>query len=115
VNTTPPHAADLAVEAAIGLVLASERAARDAVAQATRDAERLADDARAGAREIAERTDRRIRGIRAAFEARAVQAIAAIDAEAALQDATHELSAEDFARLARAVDALCEELTGEPR
>lgn len=114
-HKTPPHQADLAAEAAIGLVLASERAARDAVAQAARDADKLAEDARAEARETGERADRRIRRVRAAFETRAVQAIGALDAEAALQDAAHELSSEDLERLARAIGAVCEELTGEPR
>lgn len=114
-HKTPPPAETLAVEAAIGLVLASECAARDAVAQAERDAEKLAENARADSRKISERTDRRIRRMRAAFEARATQAIDAIDAEAARQDAAHELSSGDLTRLARAVDALCEELTGEPR
>ncbi|MFO1324424.1 MAG: hypothetical protein U1F15_10195 [Burkholderiales bacterium] len=113
-SRTPPPSADAAVEAAIERVLSAERQARDAVEQAARDAAALADAARADARAVAERTDRRIRNLRATFATRAEREIAALDAEAALQDAARELSAADLERLAQAVDALARDLTSGP-
>jgi hypothetical protein len=108
----PTHPTDAAVEAAIGEVLASRRNALDAVTQAVHDAERIAEEARDTTRGIAERTERRILRIRAGFDAACRAKIAAIDAETEVHDAAHELTPVDIARLARAVDALCEELTG---
>lgn len=108
----PTNPADAALEAAISDVLASRRIALGAVSQAARDAERIADEARNTAWRIAERTEQRIRTIRAAFDATRRAKIAGIDAEAEVHDATHELTSADMAQLAYAVDTLCEELTG---
>ena len=63
-----PSSAIPAVEAAISRVLDAERAAHDDVARATRDAAAIVEDARAIARAIAERTERRIRTLRDSFE-----------------------------------------------
>ena len=82
-----PSPADAAVEAAISRVLDAELAAHDDVDRATRDAAAIVEDAGATARAIAERTERRIRKLRAAFETRAAREVAAIDAEALAQDA----------------------------
>lgn len=102
---------EVAVEAAISDVLTSRRNALDAVAHAAGDAERVADEARKTSRRIAERADRRIRKLRLAFDAAIRAKIAVIDAEAAAQDAAHELTPSDMTQLAHAVEALCDELT----
>ena len=106
-----PSSADAPVETAISRVLGAERAAHDDVAQATRDAAAIVEDARAAARVIAERTERRIRTLRDNFETRTARDVAAIDAQALAQDAQRELAPADLARLDRAVAALASELT----
>ncbi|HTP98438.1 MAG TPA: hypothetical protein VMN56_03870 [Casimicrobiaceae bacterium] len=108
---TSTRSADAAVEAAIGLVLATERAAGDAVEQATRDAAARVEEARADARAIAERAERRVRAMREAFAARAERVTAELDAEAAAQDAVRPPSSEDLGRVALAARALAAELT----
>jgi len=106
---------ETAVEAAIARVLAAEREAHEAVAQATRDADALNERARAEARALAERTERRIQAARAAYERRVIAEIAAIDALAASQDVQQPLSREDRQRLERALEMLARELTGDNR
>jgi hypothetical protein len=103
--------AETAVEAAITRVLSAERDAREAVAQATRDAAAMSENARGAARALAERTERRIGTVRAAFEAVVAADVAAIDADATAQDASQPLSADDLHRLERAIAALAAELT----
>jgi vacuolar-type H+-ATPase subunit H len=104
--------ADAAVEAAISRVLDAERAAHDDVDHATRDAAAMVEEARGTARAIAERTERRIRTLREAFETHVAHEVAAIDAQALAQDERRELARDDLDRLDRAVVALANELTG---
>ncbi len=106
-----PSPADAAVEAAISRVLDAELAAHDDVDRATREAAAIVEDAATTARAIAERTERRIRKLRAAFETRAARAVAEIDAQALAQDRVYELTPDDRTRLERAVAALSNELT----
>ena len=106
-----PSAATVA-EASIARVLAAERSARDAVAQANQDAKTLEERARAEARSLAERTERRINAIRLAFDARARAEVAAIEAQASTGDANGSLSQEDMLRLDRAMAAMAAELSG---
>ncbi len=106
-----PSSAIPPVEAAISRVLDAERAAHDDVARATRDAAAIVEDARAIARAIAERTERRIRTLRDSFERRTARQVAAIDTQALAQDAMRELAPDDLDRLDRAVVALANELT----
>ncbi len=101
-------------EAAIVRVLASEREARDAVERALLDVHRIAETARAEARALAERTERRIRIVVGAFERDLATRVAAIDAEADQLDSPQPLTAEELAALRRAVGALARELTGAP-
>ena len=108
-----PSSTDAAVEAAISRVLTAERSANDDVERATRDAAAIVEEARATARAIAERTERRLRILRAAFESRAERDVGTIDAQALAEDAPRDLTAEDLARLDRAVAVLSAELTGE--
>jgi len=112
---TEPPPGEAAAETAITRVLNTERAAADAIAQATREAATLNDNARAAARALVERTERRIRAVRAAFAARVAGELAAIDAQAAAQDAGQPLAAADMGRLERAAAALAAELTGGAR
>ena len=107
-----PSSADAAVETAISRVLDAERAAHDDVDRATRDAAAIAEAARATARALIERTERRIRTLRTNFETRAAREVAAIEAQALAQDTVRELTPDDLARLKRAVAALACELTG---
>lgn len=109
-GTTSPN--DAVADAAIGRVLDAERAAREAVADATREGDRIVDQARATAGAVRLRAERRIRRIRDAFDARAAREIALLDAAAAREAGAHDLDAEDLARLARSIEALCDELTG---
>jgi len=108
-----PSSTDNAVDVAIGRVLNAERAAHEDVERAAHEATAIVESARATARAVSERTERRIRGVRAAFESRAAREAAAIDAETLSQDAARALTPEDLARLERAVAALSGALTGD--
>lgn len=106
---------DANVEAAIARVLACERDAREAIAQARLDAEQIAESGRAAARALAERTELRIRAIRAAFERRLSAELAALLAADDEIPAEAGLSITDVVQLERAVTALAAELTGAAR
>ena len=108
-----PSPTGTAVDAAISRVLDAERAAREDVERATREAAALVEDARTTARAVAERAERRIRNLRAAFETRALRDVAAIDAQSLAQDAVRELTPQDLDRLERAVAALSTALIGD--
>ncbi len=110
--TVEPQTTDATAEAAINRVLSAERDAREAIAQATREADTMNESARAAARALGERTERRIRALRAAFAARLAAEVDAIDVQAAAQDAGQPLSADELDHLERAVAALAAELTG---
>jgi hypothetical protein len=105
------RAPDDAVEAAIARVLDAEHGAHEAIA-ATQDAAlAMIDAARATARGLAERTERRIGAIRAAFERHATAAVATLDATGHDAEARHDLTSLDQARLGAAVEALAAQLT----
>jgi hypothetical protein len=111
--TNPDRPApDAAVDAAIARVLDAEHKARDAVRDGEAEAAAMIELARASARALGERTERRIRGVRAAFEARTSATVAALVAEADAAGAAHELTAADLVRLDAAVAALAALLTG---
>ena len=114
---TTPHRAPPPdpIDAAIARVLEAERAARDAVAQAGATAAATTEEARAAARTLAERTERRIRGIRAAFEEQATAEVAALEATAAETSMEHPLGPDELARVDAAVAALAARLTGSDR
>ena len=101
-----------AAEAAMARVLSVERAARDAIARAQVDAQHIGEDARAAARRLDERTERRVRWIVAAFERDCAERIAAIDAEVARLDLPQPIAAADRARLEHAVATLARQLAG---
>lgn len=103
---------DNAVEAAIARVLDAEHAARDAVRGAEQEAVETNEAARATARAVAERTERRIGRVRAAFESRTAAEVAAIDAAAMEAGARHELADDELLRLDAAVAALAARLAG---
>jgi hypothetical protein len=83
-----------------------------------RDAEQAAaamtEAARATARAIAERTERRIGVARARFERKTTAEVAALDALAAETLLPHDLMPEDLARLDAAVAVLAARLTEAP-
>jgi hypothetical protein len=99
------------VETAIARVLDAEHAARTAVDEAGVTAVAITEAARAAARALAERTERRIRRVRSAFEQRTATAVAALEAAAAEAAARHELTSDELARLDAAVAALATRLT----
>jgi hypothetical protein len=100
-----------AVEAAIGSVLAAERAASDAVADAQRKAVTVDEAARERVQAITSRTERRMQRVRAAFEDMTRSAVGAIASEASLYD-HGEPDAADRRAVADAVAALAAKLTG---
>jgi vacuolar-type H+-ATPase subunit H len=108
-----PSTVEASVEAAISRVLNAERSANEHVERATREAAAIVENGRAMARAIAERTDRRLRRLRAAFEIRGDRAVGAIGAQALAEAAAHDLAADDLARLERAVAVVCAELIGD--
>jgi hypothetical protein len=101
-----------AVERAIARVLEAEQFARGAIADARRESAAMNERARATARAIAERTERRIGRVRAGFERRIVAEVAALEAAAAALDVRYEPNAADRADVGRAVANLAAELTG---
>ena len=101
------------VDAAIARVLAAEASAREDVEAAGREAEGLLDNARARAREIGDRAERRARTARSRYEAAVMWQVACIEAEAAELQTEHALTASDRERIARAVAAVAADLTGE--
>ncbi len=107
-----PSSVDTAVETAISRVLDAERSAHEEVDRATCNAAAVAETARATARAILERNERRIRTLRTNFETRAGREVAAIEAQALDQDTVRELAPDDLVRAKRAVAALACELTG---
>lgn len=110
-----PHAPpgdERAVEAAMAQVLAAEAAARDAVAQARRDAQLEAESTRAAVRALGERTQRRIRCLRAAFERSTHDELRALQAQAAALQSPHKPAADEAVRIERAVARVAAQLTG---
>jgi vacuolar-type H+-ATPase subunit H len=101
-------------EAAIAHVLSAEREARDAVAQARVDSERIVDRARMDARAVDARTERRVRAVIAAFERELAERLAEIDAAAAQVVHPHPFSDDERAALQRLVRAVAEELVAAP-
>jgi hypothetical protein len=99
------------VETAIACVLDAEHAARAAVDEAGATAIAINEAARAAARSLAERTERRIRRVRGVFEQRTATSVAALEAAAAEAAAPHALTADDLSRLDAAVAALAARLT----
>ena len=109
---TPTGSAETAVEAAISRVLAAERTAHDAVADAEHRASAIDEAARERVQAIATRTERRMQRARAAFEDATQSTLAAIAAETSSDDREQPDAAERRA-LADAVVALAAKLTGE--
>lgn len=101
-------------EAAISRVLGAEGEAREAVARALLEVHRIAETARAEARSLAERTERRIRIVVGAFERELAARVAEIDADAERLDQPQPLTPGEVSALQQAVRALARELTGAP-
>lgn len=114
VSLNQPPSPERAAEAAIAQVLAAERAARDAMAAVHDEAAHIGEQARAQARTLAERTQRRIRRLRAAFERRTDAEVAALRAQADALAAPHEPGSDEAARVDEAVARLAAQLTGAP-
>lgn len=108
----PKLQSDNAVEVAITRVLTAEVSARDAVAHARREAVEIAEQAREAARRLGLQTDRRIRAVRAAFDAKGTREVAAMEAQAGALGAAHELTPVEIAAVEQAVATLAAALTG---
>jgi hypothetical protein len=102
-----------AAEAAIARVLLVERAAREAVAQARLEVDRIVErglDARA----LDARTERRVRAVIAGFERVLAERLARIEAVAEQFAHAQPFSDDEHAALRRAVHAVAEELIAAP-
>lgn len=101
------------VDQAIVRVLQAEQSAREAVARCAADAERLRQDARARARAIAERAAERVARVHTWTEARLRSEVERLNAqrEALLQPEPPD--PDEPGRVARALDRLAAELTGD--
>lgn len=110
-SKTTSSPATSAVEAAIARILGAESAAREAIAQAERDAAASVEAARAEAQEIASRAEKRIRRAGDAYERETAARLAAIAESAAIADDPNA-SAFDDTHLAASVAALAARLTG---
>jgi vacuolar-type H+-ATPase subunit H len=110
-DATPVPADDPAGRA-IATVLRAESAARQDIAQAKQQAEQIVDDARALARALADRNERRIRAVVSAFATELDTRLAEIDAEAERMAMPQTPSTAEIAALRSAVAALARELAG---
>jgi len=107
-----PPAPERAVEAAMARVLAAEAAARDSVALAQADAGHTGERSRAAVRAWAERTELRVRHLRAAFERAGDTEVAALQVQAENLSLPAEPGADEAARIDQAVARLAARLTG---
>jgi len=103
-----------AAEAAIARVLLIERDAREAVAQAGLEVDRIVERGRLDARSLDARTERRVRAVIVAFDRDLAERLARI--EAASEQAAHAqpFSDDERAALLRAVRTVAEELIAAP-
>lgn len=108
------EAYNAAAEAAIAHVLLTERAAREAVAQARLEVERIVERARVDARAVDARTERRVRAVIAAFERELAERLAEIEAAAGQVVRAQPFSDDEQAALRRAVRDVAEELIAAP-
>ena len=99
------------VDAAIMRVLAAEQAARDEVERCRRTAERAVEDAHRRAREIAERAARRAARVHRWTEAAIAARVAELESQRA-ELLRSSADGDDGDALARAVERLADELTG---
>jgi hypothetical protein len=99
-------------DVAIARVLGAEREARASIDRARADVHRIGENARTDARDLSERTERRVRRVVDAFERALAARLAEIDAEAAKLDDAEPISADERARLQHAVAALAQRLIG---
>jgi hypothetical protein len=106
------HAHNAAAEAAIAQVLRAERDARASIQAARLEVEHIAEGARAAARALAERTERRIRRVTRAFEADTAARLDQIHAQAAGLGQVPPLSEAESAALQRAVRAVAIDMVG---
>jgi hypothetical protein len=111
-SNAPTRPTNDPAEAAIARVLLAEREARESIEHAHRQAEHIAESGRAGARALAERTERRIRAVVGAFEKELTRRLTVIDGEAARMATPHALGEAELHALDGAVNALAFELTG---
>lgn len=95
-------------------VLAAESAARESVAQSRLEAQRMAELSRAAVRALTERTERRMRYLRAAFERATEAELAALKAQADALDEAHAPAVEHHPSIQAAVASAAAQLTGGP-
>jgi hypothetical protein len=93
-------------------VLAAEAAARESVALAHAEAGHTGERSRAAVRALAERTELRVRRLRAAFERAADAEVAALQSQAETLSRPTEPDSGDVFRIAQAVARLAAQLTG---
>lgn len=109
-NTTQKQAGSGA-ERAMHQVLKAENEARQAVSNCAREAENILRDARATAKRIVERADRRIGLIHHRTSAALAATIDALEQDQLRQASTFDSSAVDLDAVASAVEQLAQRLT----
>lgn len=106
-----PPVSGSATDAAIALVMDAERAAHQSIIEAEAEATAMAERMRVSIRALDERTERRVRAVRAAFEQRTVAAVATLDREDPIVSGGQPLTKTDLALVQSAVDVLARSLT----
>ena len=101
------------VDQAIVRVLHAEQSARDAVAQCAVDAERLRQDAKARAHAIAERAAERVARVHQWTDAALRSEIGRLNQQREALQQPAPPDPDEPSRVARALDRLCAELTGD--
>jgi vacuolar-type H+-ATPase subunit H len=112
-RTTPPEREDSSVEE-INRVLDAERRARERVSRCEQDASRMIEEARACARDIRARTERRIGRMHARVEQRIIAQVMMLAAEAEAIRSQALASDERETTLEAALERLAERLTAGP-
>jgi hypothetical protein len=111
-NASSTRLADVSVESALARVLEAEALARDAVAAAQAEAARIAEQSRADARALAERSRLRIERGRGRIARQVQRTLAETRAQSRDLAGPAQPDATAQQRLQRAVTALAAELTG---
>jgi len=110
--SAPDRVGNDPAEQAIAIVLRAERDARASIERTQHEAGQIAEAARANARAVGERTERRIRAVVGAFERELAERLTEIEAQAAASAQPHPLRNDELAALGRAVDGLAQVLIG---
>jgi len=106
---------DVDADSAIVRVLNAECAARESVERAATEVGLIAENARAQARRLQERTEQRVQAVAERFERERLARLAQISAAMKALEQTQPLTADDAARVQGAVQSVAQQLIrGQP-